>query len=77
MSSIPVALFAMYLLFLPPPSLPIDPETADDTAKYDYDVNDQTPSAELPGKQNPLDHPDIAHSFSLMHALELLLLLLR
>jgi hypothetical protein len=49
-------LFALYLLFLPPPSLSIDPETADDTAKYDYVVDDHTPSAELPGKQNPLDH---------------------
>ena len=77
MSCIPVALFAVYLLFLPPPSLPIDPETADDTAEYDYDVDDQTPSAELPGKQNPLDHPDITYSFSLLLALELLLLLLR
>ena len=67
----------MYLLFLPPPSLPIDPETADDTAEYDYVVDDQTPSAELPGKQNPVNHPDIAYSSSLLLALELLLLLLR
>ena len=67
----------MYLLFLPPPSLPIDPETADDTTEYDYVVDDQTPSAELPGKQNPLDHPDIAYSFYLILALEFLLLLLR
>jgi hypothetical protein len=37
-------------LFLPPPSLPIDPETADDAAEYDYVVDDQTPSAELSGK---------------------------
>ena len=77
MSCICAALFVMYLLFLPPPSLPIDPETADDTAEYDYVVDDQTPSAKLPGKQNPLDHPDFAHSSSLMLALELLLLLLR
>ena len=77
MTCICAALSAVYLLFLPPPSLPIDPETADDTAEYDYVIDDQTPSAELPGKQNPLDHPDIAYSFSLMLALELLLLLLR
>jgi hypothetical protein len=76
MSCIPVALFAVYLLFLPPPSLPIDSETADYTAEYDNVVDDQTPSAELPGKQNPLDHPDIAYSFPLLLALELLLLLL-
>ena len=77
MSCISVAFVAMYLLFLPPLSLPIDPETADDTAEYDYVVDDQTPSAELPGKQNPLDHPDIAYSFSLLLALELLLLIFR
>jgi hypothetical protein len=65
-------------LFLPPPSLPIDPETADDAAEYDYVTDDPSSfSAELPGKQNPLDHPDITYSFSLMLALELLLLLLR
>jgi hypothetical protein len=64
-------------LFLPPSSLSIAPETADDAAVYDYDVDDPAPSAELPGKQNPLDHPDITYSFSLMLALELLLLLFR
>jgi hypothetical protein len=63
--------------FFPFPSLPIDPETADDTAEYDYVIDDQTPSAELPGKQNPLDHPDITYSPSLLLALELLLLLFR
>ena len=73
----PCCIVAVYLLFLPPPSLSIAPETADDAAEYDYVVDDQTPSAELPGKQNPLDHPDITYSFSLMLALELLLLLIR
>ena len=73
----PCCIIAVYLFFLPPPSPPIDLETADDTAEYDYVVDDQTPSAELPGKQNPLDHPDIAYSFSLLLALEFLLLLLR
>ena len=77
MSCILVALFAVYLLFLPTPSLPIDPETADDTAEYDVDVDDPSFSTELPGKQNPLDHPDITYSPSLLLALELLLLLLR
>ena len=70
MSCICVALFAVYLLFLPPPSLSLDPETADDAAEYDYAVDDQTPSAELPGKQNPLDHSDITYSFFLMLALD-------
>jgi hypothetical protein len=73
----PCCIFTVYLLFPPPPSLSIAPETADDTAVYDYDVDDPTPSAELPGKQNPLDHPDIAHSFPPMLALVVLLLLLR
>jgi hypothetical protein len=58
-------------LFLPPPSLPIDPETAADAApECDYTVADPSFAAELPGKQNPLDHPYIAHSFSPMLALE-------
>ena len=71
MSCLPVALFAMYLLFLPPPSLPIDPETADDPPEYNYVVNDPSNfSAELPGKQNPLEHSYIAYSFSLMLALD-------
>ena len=69
-------LFALYLLFLPPPSLPIDPETADDTAEYDYVDDDQTPSAELPGKQSPLTHAIKSYSLSLLLALELPLLCL-
>ena len=77
MSCISVAFVAVYLLFLPPPSLSIDLETTDGNAEYDYVVDDQTPSTELPSKQKPLDHPDIAYSFSLLLALELLLLLLR
>jgi hypothetical protein len=70
MSCIPVAFVAVYLLFLPPPSLPLDPETTDDTVEYDYVVDDQTPSAELPGKQPPLTHAYITYSFSLLLALE-------
>ena len=58
------------LLFLPPPSLPLDAETDADAAGFDYTpdelpTDDQPLFAELPGKQNPLDHPDIAPSFSL------------
>ena len=65
-----VTLFALYLLFLPPPSLSIDTKTADDTAGYNYFVDDQTPSVELPGKHPPFDHPDIAYSFPLLLTLE-------
>jgi hypothetical protein len=43
----------------------------------DYIVEDSFSSAEQPGKQNPLDHPYITYSFSLMLALVLLLLLFR
>ena len=72
----------LFILFPPPPSLPIDPATADDAAGYDYvpddhPTDDQPLAAELPGKQTPLDHSYIAQSFSLMLALELLLLLFR
>ena len=78
MSYITVAFVAVNLLFLPPPSLPIDAETTADAAKYDYTPNeqpsdDQPLSTELPGKQNSLDHPYIAHSASLLLALVLLL----
>ena len=69
-------IIAVYLLFLPPPSLPIAPETANNTAVYDDIADDQTPSAELPGKQNPLDHKISPIPFSLMLALELPPLLL-
>ena len=68
MSCIMMHLFALYLLFLPLFS-PVDPET-DAAPEYDYTLEDQPLSAKLPGKQNPLDHSYIAHSFSLMHALD-------
>ena len=48
------ALFALYLLFLPPSS-PVDPETDAATTQYDYGVDGPSFSAELPGKP-PLDH---------------------
>jgi hypothetical protein len=70
MSCILVAFVAVYLLFLPPPSLPLDPKTDDDATEYDYVIDDQTPSAELPRKQNPLDHSYITHSFSPMLVLD-------
>ena len=48
----------------------MDPETAADAAEYNYVVDDQTISIELPGKHSPsFDHPDIAY-FSLLLALE-------
>ena len=77
MSCIPVALLPCIYCFFPLLLFGQPPETADDTAAYDDVADDQTPSAELPGKQNPLDHQDIAHSFFLMLALVLLLLLPR
>ena len=66
----------MNLLFLPPPSLPIDAETAADAAEYDYAPNeqpsdDQPLSAELPGKQPPLTHAYITYSLFLLLALEI------
>jgi hypothetical protein len=60
MSCIAVAIVAMNLLFLPPPSLSIDAETDADAVENDHapdeqPSDDQPLSAELPGKQNPLD----------------------
>ena len=56
------ALFALYLLFLPP--LLSGRPRADDAAVIDY-VDDDTSSfsAELPGKKTLLEHSDIAHFF--------------
>ena len=70
-------ILAVYLLFLPPLSLPIAPDVADDAAVFDDAADDQTPSAEQPGKQNPLDHHISPILFSLMLALEMPLLLFR
>jgi hypothetical protein len=64
-------LFAVYLLCFLPLFSPVDLATAAGTPVIDYLVDDPPPlSAELPGKQNPLDHSDITHSFSLMLALD-------
>ena len=50
------ALFALPLLFLPPSSSPVDPETGADATEYDYITDDPSPyTTELPGKP-PLDH---------------------
>jgi hypothetical protein len=70
-------LSALYLLFLPPSSLSVDPdadvvpetdaETAGDTAEYDYCVDDPSLSVEQPGKHSSLfDHPDIAYFYILL-----------
>jgi hypothetical protein len=72
-------LFAVYLLFLPPSSLSVDPdtddvpetetdvETAGDTVENDYYTDDPSLSVEQPGKHSPLfDHPDIAYSYLLL-----------
>ena len=68
-------LLCIYCFF--PLFSPVDSETAADATVIDYIVEDSFSSAEQPGKQNPLDHPDITYSFSLMLALELLLLSFR
>ena len=48
------ALFAPYLLFLPPFSSPVDLETSVDAIEYDY-VTDDPSLPEQPGKP-PFDH---------------------
>jgi hypothetical protein len=48
---------------------PVDSETADDPVIVRY-VEDPCLSAELPGKQSPLEHAYITYSFSLLLALE-------
>jgi hypothetical protein len=68
-----VCIFAVNLLFLPPPSLSIDAETDAVAAEYDYapdeqPVDDPSFLPEQLGKPPPLEHPDIAHSiFSCLH----------
>ena len=56
MSYFVLQLSTLYLLFLPPPSLSIDVDTAADVAEYGYVADDQVPFAEQPGKQTPLTH---------------------
>ena len=73
-------MFAVYLSVSSPSSLSIDPDTdvvpeTDAAPEIDYAPDDQTFAAKLPGKHPHLEHADIAYSFSLMLALELLLLL--
>ena len=61
-------MFAVYLFIYSPSSLSLDPHTdvvpeVDAALEYDYRVDDQTLAAELPGKQTPVVHSDIAHFF--------------
>jgi hypothetical protein len=71
----------VYLSVSSPSSLSIDPDTdvvpeADAAPEPEDTIDNLALAAEQPGKPPPFDHPDIAYSFSLMLALELLLLLL-
>jgi hypothetical protein len=64
-----------------PPSLSIAANTDAIAAEIDYapdeqPTDDQTLSAELPGKQSPLTHADTSYSFSLLLALEIAVALL-
>ena len=58
----------LFICFFPLFS-PVDPET-DAAPENDYAPDVQPLSAEIPGKQNPLDHSYIAHSFSPVLALD-------
>ena len=69
MSRIVMLMFALYLLFLPPCSSLVDPETGADANEYNYVTVDPFFLPEQPGKP-PFDQPDIAYSFSLLLALE-------
>ena len=51
------------------PGADVVPET-DAAPVTGYTVDDQPFSAKQRGKQNPLEHTDITHSFSLMLALD-------
>ena len=62
-------LFAFIIIVSSPSSSPVDPETVVDATVIDY-TDDDPSLAEQPGKQNPLDHSYIAHSFSLVLALD-------
>jgi hypothetical protein len=63
-------------LFLPPLSSLVDPAIAADAPVIDYVTDDPSSlSAELPGKQNPLDHSYIAYSFSPMLALDFVIVI--
>ena len=54
MSCFVLPLFALYLLFLPPPSLSIDVDTVADVAVYGYVVDEPSPLGRA--SQTPLTH---------------------
>ena len=69
----------VFILFPPPSSLSLDPNAVPGTAaapETEDTIYDLALAAEQPGKHPLFEHTDIAYSFSLMLALELLLLLL-
>ena len=54
MSCIVMLMFALYLLFLPPPLFsPVDYETDAAAAQFDYGVDDPSLLPEQPGKPPP------------------------
>ena len=58
MSCICIVYCLLYIYCFFPPSSPVDPETtADTTVGYDYYVDDQAPTTELPDKQCPFPSP--------------------
>ena len=62
MLSVASCLLCIYCFF--PLFSPVDPKTAADAPVIDYVVDDTSSfSTELPGKQTPLEHSDIAHFF--------------
>jgi hypothetical protein len=72
-------MFAVYLSVSSPSSLSVEPDTdvapeTDAARVIGFTPDDQTLAAELPGKQPPLNMPISPILFSLMLALELLLL---
>ena len=71
MPCIVIAFVCLYLSLSSPSSSPVDPDADADAASYDYAADEQPLSAKLSGKQNPLNHSYIAHSFFPMLALDL------
>ena len=63
--------YAMKFIVSSSPFLSLALESADDVAVYDYVADDQAPSAEQPGKQNPFDHHISPTLLSLILALEM------
>ena len=76
-----VAYFCCVFIVSSPSSLSIEPGTdvvpeTGAAQETDYTVDEPPFAAELPGKQTPLDHSDIAHSILSYACIRKLLLLL-